>query len=194
MRRSRLSKSVLLHEQRQRFAMLIVKQQPFIFIAFERLLLLNWKMKPILFSRARLKSTRAILVASAKANVGAVQVVKSLFLGFWSGEVRSTPRLFQMLPQQASAPLSSAKWCLTQSSIPTHGGAIMRLMCLTSSTIASIIHCSSQTNITTSMALRISGTRPSVICVNLMGFPRSILGYFWRNASGVLTTTTQRIN
>jgi hypothetical protein len=44
------------------------------------------------------------------------------------------------------------------------------------------------------MALRTFRTKPSFICVNLTVLPSSILGYFWRNVSGVLTTVTRQLN
>ena len=68
----------------------------------------------------------------------------------------------------------------TASSILTAGAAIMYWMCQTSITSVSTILSSSQTATITSMALRISGTRPSGTCANSTVFPRRILGYSLR--------------
>jgi transposase len=57
-------------------------------------------------------------------------------------------------------------------------GIYMCWMYLILSTTASIIPNCLRIRKTTSMELRISGTKPSVICVNLMVFQRTISGYF----------------
>jgi len=68
-----------------------------------------------------------------------------------------------------------ASWSRIASCIPTAGAAIIYGMCQTSITSVSTILSSSQTATITSMALRISGTRPSATCVNSTVFQ----GAFW---------------
>ena len=67
---------------------------------------------------------------------------------------------------------------LTALSIVIVGVAITYWMSVNSSTIVSIIQSCLQTGITTSMVLRIFGTRPSDICVSLMVYHGIILVYF----------------
>ena len=78
--------------------------------------------------------------------------------------------------------------------IPTAGAAVMCWMCRTSITSVSTILSSSQTATITSMALRISGIRPSATCVNSTVFPSRILGYSCRNASRNLTKVTLQLS
>ena len=87
----------------------------------------------------------------------------------------------KIIPDASSAtlyPIIEKKWCLTVLSILIVGEATTCWMYLTSSILGSIIPNSLLTRRIISTALRIFGTRPSVICASLMVFQKSILGYF----------------
>ena len=75
-------------------------------------------------------------------------------------------------------PIIERKSCLIVSCIQIAGEAIMCWMYQSLNTSVSTIPNYLQTKPITLIALRIFGTKPSVICVNLTVFPSSILGSF----------------